>query len=184
MSLFGNLGGRIDPVLGHNFVISLVDTTTPLAFLEPFGASFVSEVPVGGFSECTGIEMSMQPEEYKEGGRNGTVLKFPSRITWAPITLKSGVSVGTALWEWFYGFVEGKGRRRDGTITLLDSAGEANRIWFFQRGLPTKYTGPALNATQGSVAIEAIEFAHEGLYQVPGIGPVLAGLGAVGGLVG
>jgi len=33
--------------------------------------------------------------------------------------------------------------------------------------LPVKYTGPALNATQSSVAIESIEIAHEGLSQVP-----------------
>jgi phage tail-like protein len=69
-------------------------------------------------------------------------------------------------------------------ITLLDGTGRANRAWFFRRGLPTKYTGPALNATQNNVAIESIEIAHEGLYQVPGIGPVVAGIGALAGLVG
>jgi phage tail-like protein len=184
MSLFGNVGARVDPALNHNFLVSLVDTTTPLAFLEPFGLSFVTEVPVGGFSECSGMEMAMQAEEYKEGGRNGAVLKFPNRITWSPIVLKSGISVGTELWDWFYGFVEGKGRRRDGTITLLDEQRLPSRIWFFQRGLPTKYTGPSLNATQNNVAMEALEIAHEGLYQVPGIGPVLSGIGALAGLLG
>ena len=38
------------------------------------------------------------------------------------------------------------------------------------RGLPVKYTGPPLNATQNNVAIESIEIAHEGIYQVPFVG--------------
>ena len=42
-----------------------------------------------------------------------------------------------------------------------------NNIWYFRRGLPVKYTGPALNATQNNVAIESIEIAHEGIHQVP-----------------
>lgn len=184
MGLFGDVGGRTDPILNHNFVISLVDTSSPLGFLEPLGISAIFDVAVGGFSECSGLEMTMQPEEYKEGGGNGAVLKFPSRITWTPLVLKRGISVGTDLWDWFYGFVEGAGRRRDGMVTLLDDTGNANRVWFFRRGLPTKYSGPTLNATQSSVAVESIEITHEGLYQVPGVGPVELGVGALAGSIG
>ena len=52
----------------------------------------------------------MQAEEYREGGRNGEVLKFPNRVTWSPITLKRGVAVSTDLWDWLYGFVTGHGQ--------------------------------------------------------------------------
>lgn len=184
MALFGNPGLRVNPVLGHNFAISLVDSSSPLALASTVGLSAIFDVAVGGFSECSGLEMTMQAEEYKEGGRNGAVLKFPSRVTWTPLTLKRGVAIGTDLWDWFYGFVEGSGRRRDGVITLLDERGGANRVWFFRRGLPTKYTGPSLNAAQNNVALEAIEITHEGLYQVPGIGPIVAGVGSLAGMVG
>ena len=47
-------------------------------------------VALGGFSECSGLEMSMQVEEYKEGGRNGAVLKFPTRVNWTNITSSAG----------------------------------------------------------------------------------------------
>jgi hypothetical protein len=57
-----------------------------------------------------------------------------------------------------------------------------NNIWYFRRGLPVKYTGPSLNATQSSVAIESIEIAHEGLSQVPFVGAGAAALGALAGL--
>jgi phage tail-like protein len=155
---------RADPVLNHNFAISLIDTSSTLGLL---GGSGIIDVAVGGFSECAGLEMSLQVEEYKEGGNNGRLLKFPTRVTWSNITLKRGIGIGTTLWDWHYGFVEGNGRRRDGIIMLLSDLKVPNNIWCFRRGLPIKYTGPSLNATQNNVAIESIEIAHEGIYQVP-----------------
>jgi phage tail-like protein len=183
MTIFSSVGTRVDPVLSHNFTIGLVDSSSALAISDPPGYSAVLDVPVAGFSECSGLEMSMQAEEYKEGGRNGAVLKFLNRVTWTPLTLKRGVTSGTQLWDWFYGFVAGNGRRRDGVITLLDGAHAPQRVWFFRRGLPTKYTGPALNATQNNVAIEAIEITHEGLFQMHGRSVITMGLDALAGLV-
>lgn len=176
---FGALGQRHDPPIAHNFVVSLVDTTSVIGAVLDLAGLAVA----GGFSEVTGLEMAMPPEEYKEGGRNGGLLKFPSRITWTNLTLKKGAALNTQLWDWHYGFVVGAGRRRDGVIALLNEAHVPTLIWFFRRGLPIKYTGPALNAAQNTVAIEALEIAHEGLHQVPGFG-VAAGIGALAGLVG
>jgi phage tail-like protein len=184
MGLLSAVGVRADPLLNHNFLVSLTDSSSTLASLGAPAASAILDVAVGGFSECTGLEMSMQPEEYKEGGRNGAVLKFPSRVTWSNVTLKKGIGVGTALWDWHYGFVEGQGKRRDGMIVLLDERRLPNSIWFFRRGLPVKYTGPSLNATQNNVAIESIEIAHEGIHQVAGVGATSASGGAIAGSVG
>jgi phage tail-like protein len=154
---------RSDPVLNHNFAITLIDSSSNLGL---FGSSGVLDVAVGGFSECTGLEMSLQVEDYKEGGNNGQLLKFPTRVTWSNITLKKGVGVNSALWDWHYGFVIGKGQRRDGMIILLTDLHLPHKIWTFRRGLPIKYTGPSLNATQNNVAIESIEIAHEGISQI------------------
>ena len=96
------------------------------------------------------------------------MLKFPSRASWSNLTLKRGVTSGTELWDWHYGYVEGNGKRRDGVIVLLDGARAPVQAWYFRRGLPVKYTGPTLQAGQVSVAVEAIEIAHEGIHQVPG----------------
>ena len=45
-----------------------------------------------------------------------------------------------------------------------------SHIWYFRRGLPYKYSGPAMNATQNAVAVESIEIAHEGIFQLPYVG--------------
>jgi phage tail-like protein len=167
VALLSQTALRGDPVLNHNFVISLLDSSSTLGLLGSIAMSAIFDVAVGGFSECGGLEMSLQVEEFKEGGHNGRMLKFPTRVTWSNITLKKGMGAGTALWDWHFGFTEGRGKRRDGVVVLLTDLHVPNNIWYFRRGLPVKYTGPALNATQSSVAIESIEIAHEGILQLP-----------------
>ena len=77
--------------------------------------------------------------------------------------------------------VHGAIRRRATTCRAI-VAGYLDRIDRYDK------RGPALNATQNSVAIESLEIAHEGIYQVPfvgaagGIAAAIAG-GGVGGIV-
>ena len=156
---FGVLGQRHDPPIAHNFVVSLVDSTSAIgAALDLAGLA-----PAGGFSECTGLEMAMAPQDYKEGGRNGGVLKFPTRVTWGNLTLKHGLTIDTSLWDWYFGFVQGRGMRKDGLIILQNDERLPVAVWQFKRGLPVKWTGPTLNAAQNAVALESLEIAHEGL---------------------
>ena len=176
------LGRRPDPLLGYNFLVSLIDTSSVLAISSSIVSGAVSDAPAAGFSECSGLEMALDVEEYKEGGNNGAILKFPTRVKWTDLTLKRGVAAGTDLWDWHYGFVEGRGRRRDGIIILQTDLHVPNNIWYFRRGLPIKYTGPSLNASQNSVAVETIVIAHEGLYQVPAVGLAASAVNAVAGL--
>jgi phage tail-like protein len=165
---------RRDPLRGFNFHVSLYDSTagtgaavTRIA-LQPLVAN-----PLAGFSECSGLEMSLDTDDYNEGGRNGTVLKFPKRTRFSEIVLRKGVTRNTELFDWFQGFTRGVGKRRDGVITLRDAAGRAAVVWTFRRGLPVKYSGPTLNALQGAVAIETVAIVHEGLSQMGG-GAMLA----------
>lgn len=182
-SVLDSVGVRSDPLLSHNFIISLLDTSSDLALAGSIALAAVFDVALGGFSECSGLEMSLDVEEYREGGYNSAVHRFPTRVKWSNLTLKKGIGAGTALWDWHYGFVEGRGKRRDGVIVLLNDLRLPNNIWYFWRGLPVKYTGPAMNAAQNNVAIEAIEIAHEGIYQVPYVGYANAAASGVAGLV-
>lgn len=164
------VASRNDPALNHNFVISLLDSTSALSPAAPPALASILDGAAGGFSECSGLELTMQAEEYREGGNNAAVLKFAARATWSNVVLKRGVTGSSDLWDWHFSFIEGRGKRRDGVIVLLDESRQPRQAWYFRRGLPVKYSGPSLNATQNSVAIEAIEIAHEGLQQIAGIG--------------
>jgi phage tail-like protein len=137
----------------------------------------VTDMLLGGFSECSGLESTLVTEDYKQGGDNGKTLRFPSRVKWEDITLKRGVGlfsspssplpVGISLWDWHYSFVQGKGKRRDGIIILQNELRIPYNIWMFRQGLPVKYSGPTLNAKENVVAIESLVIAHHGLYQLP-----------------
>ena len=74
------------------------------------------------------------------------------------------------MWDWFDGFVQGRGERKDGLIILNNEAQVPQVAWGFRRGLTVKYTAPSMNASQNEVAVESIQIAHEGLYQIKGVG--------------
>jgi phage tail-like protein len=86
------------------------------------------------------------------------------RASHSNITLKHGaIYAYDDLWDWHYGWVQGQGTRKDGIIVLNDNTGTPAKMWKFKRGIPVKWSGPALNASQNSVAVESLEIAHEGL---------------------
>jgi phage tail-like protein len=153
-------GQRDDPFRTYNFIITFIDSSSSSIATQKGSA-------IGGFSECSGLEMSLQTEDYQEGGNNATTLKFPKHIAYTNIRLKRGITTSDDLWQWFFDFVEGTGKRKDGTITLRDEQRQAVKVWQFKRGIPVKWTGPTFNATQSQVAIQELEIAHEGLQLVP-----------------
>jgi phage tail-like protein len=177
----GPVGSVLNPVGAYNFWITLIDSprnpATASAVQQLQGALLaVESMVLAGFSECTGLEMQMQPEDRRVGGRNDAVLKFPTRVTYANIRLRRGVAISDDLWNWHHSFVHGKGKRRDGMIVLQNDQRVPVRTWVFQRALPMRWSGPALDAGQGRVAIEELEIAHEGLE--------LASIGAAAGELG
>ena len=52
------------------------------------------------FTECSGFEAKLEVEEYKEGGLNDYVHKFPGRQSFNNVTLKRGLVNSIELWEW------------------------------------------------------------------------------------
>ena len=152
-------GVRFDPLPAFNFHISLLDSSGTVAGITSVGR-FAAD---GGFTECSGLEGTLLVEEYSEGGENSFVHKFPTRMTYSNLTLKRGMGLTDELWNWHFDYVNGKGKRRDGVITLRNEALVPVKTWIFKEGLPLKWTGPMFNASQSAVAFESIEIAHHGL---------------------
>ena len=125
----------------------------------------------GGFQECSGLEISMDVQEYLEGGRNDGIIQQVGRAKYSNIVLKRGMFFGDdkkvqkELWEWLQNVVSGRRpvARYDGIVDVQTQAGEVVASWVFERGLPVKIVGPQLNGKTGDVAIEEIHIAHEGL---------------------
>jgi phage tail-like protein len=143
-------GQRLDPIPAFNFVVQLVESNGALR-------------SVAGFSECSGLDSTLEVAEYLEGGVNDRVHKFPTRFSYANITLKRGVSFDATLRDWHLSLLRGQTQRRDGLIVLMNEQRAPVLAWKFERGLPAKYSGPTLNAGQSGASIETLEIAHERL---------------------
>jgi phage tail-like protein len=151
---------RIDPLSTFNFYITLIDSSSIAGTLITAALSYA----VAGFSECSGLEATVEIQDLREGGVNTYVHRFSTRPTYSNLTLKRGVIyLYDDLWTWHYNWVQGIGTRKDGLLVLLDESRNPAKIWKFKSGIPTKWVGPAFNAGQSSVAIESLEIAHQGL---------------------
>jgi phage tail-like protein len=187
--IFGFDSGRVDPLLGYNFQVSITDSQPAASSaLAGISISLTGSQATAGFSEISDLEATMDVESYDAGGVNGGALKFPGRVKWSNLVFKRGVvaqrpiSDTSDFWTWLQTFLDGQGVRKDGVITLMDESGAPALAWSWRRGLPLKWTGATMNAQQSQVAIEQLEIAHEGLTMVTGGSVGLAILGAAAAL--
>jgi phage tail-like protein len=124
-------------------------------------------VLVGAFSDVTGLSGELEVLAHPEGGQNAFVHQLPVRHSWGRLTLKKGVVLDRALWDWFdKGLTGSLGARRDGSVTLLDPVGASVLTWEFRAALAVKWTGPDLSAREGAIAVETLEVVHQGIRQV------------------
>jgi phage tail-like protein len=139
----------------------------PLTRRDPYRAhSFrleIDGIERGGFRECSGLESTSAPIDYREGDDAPTLQRIPGMVSYGPITLRWGASDDDDLFEWRRLVAEGRVERRNGSIVLIDETGVERMRWNFVQAWPSKWTGPAFNATGNDVAIEALEITHEGL---------------------
>jgi phage tail-like protein len=130
----------------------------------------------GAFAECSGLELEAEIKDYNEGGFNEGVIRRVGRVKLVPLVLKRGMFVvgkpggdgtaDTSMWDWITGMVGGKLPipRYNGVVVVKDpSRKRVVAKWSFDQGLPSKVTGPALNAKTGEVAIEELHIVHQGL---------------------
>jgi phage tail-like protein len=132
----------------------------------------------GAFSECSGLEATMEPKVIKAGGWNYGTRQRSGPVTFGTVILKRGITTSRDLWKWFSEVSE-KGRFAYRLNVVIHVAkpgeslpGEENsgnqssqrtlKIRL-QRALPIKFKCADLNARATDVSIEELHLAHEGL---------------------
>jgi len=53
------------------------------------------------FSDCDGLEMTMDVKTIKEGGANGRAVRLSGVVSYGQLTLKRGMTANFDLWDWF-----------------------------------------------------------------------------------
>ena len=136
---------RVDPYRGFNFLVE------------------IDGISQAGFQECSGLDASTDPVDYREGLDPNHVRKLTGLNKYSPITLKRGITDSDELWKWRQTVIDGKTQRKNGSIVLRDETGAEKIRWNFLEAWPSKWTGPALNSGTASVAVESLEITHEEL---------------------
>jgi phage tail-like protein len=163
----------LDTVLpGFNFYVGFLEDGDTLSLLD------IAGLFLGGFSEVSGLDSSMQILTLTEGGVNDRVHRLPGRFDVANITLTKGVGFTDDLWNWIEGWQKGKGVRKTVFILLANATRIPLKIWAAERAIPVKYSGPAFNATAGALAIEKLEIAPEKLTLLLSIGDAVGAVAA------
>ena len=114
------------------------------------------------FSDCDGLEMSMEVKTIREGGGNDRQIRLNGPVSYGQLTLKRGMTENFDLWKWFSDTVDQPRLRADADVVLLAADGVTERVRFrLERCLPVKLKAPALSAKDGQIAIEELQIAYE-----------------------
>lgn len=147
-------------------------------FVDPYApslpAAFHFTVSVGGassgtdssFQEVSGIELSMDVDELREGGENRFVHQLPTGVKQKRLMLKRGIApTDSPLVGWCQRTLENgmsvKIELSSVEVKLLDAKNNPLRGWSFTNAYPVRWEIDAFNSTKNEVALETIELAFQ-----------------------
>lgn len=116
------------------------------------------------FAECDGLEMTHDFKTIRSGGANDHAYRVPGVVNYSNLTLKRGMTDNFDLWSWFAASIADPFLRANAEVVMLAENGSTERARFqLSRCLPAKLKAPALNAKDGTIAIEEFQLAYEKL---------------------
>jgi len=136
-----------------------------------------SQLCAAAFSECDGLEMTMDVKTIREGGNNTQQIRLAGAVNYGPVTLKRGMTASFDLWDWFDAQQHATPSqlrgdyRGEAQIVLLSPDRQEQARFILRKCLLTKLKAPALNAKDGVIAIEEMQLTYESMtLQRPGGG--------------
>jgi phage tail-like protein len=121
----------------------------------------------GIFKSLTGLEVSFDVHEYREGGNNDFVHRLPGRMQYPNLVLSWGLTSDATLMKWFMETHQ-KANVQEITLTLTARKGDVStdvRKFTFTDAFPVRWSGPHLAADNHDPETwgETLEIAHSGL---------------------
>ncbi len=124
----------------------------------------INGVAEGHFTECSGLNVKIEPITYRDAGNHQVVHHIPGPVDYASITLKFGVTKSKTLFDWIMKASQGKVERKDVSISLLDSQDSSEVMrWNLHDAWPSEWKGANLVATDKGVAIEELTLVFDRL---------------------
>jgi phage tail-like protein len=141
-----------DPFTAYNFRVEIV----------PDGAT--EPLCDAAFAECDGLELRLDVRSLRELGNNAGPVLLAGDASCGEVTLRRGMTESFDLWDWFGAVIRDPWVRADAVVSILSPDQQTVRARFRLRGcVPVRLKAPRLDAVDGTVAIEELQFACEGL---------------------
>lgn len=148
---------------------TLVHPFTTFNFSVELRIDDIPRICNAAFSECDGLEMTMEAKTVKEGGNTAQLHRLAGPLAFGTLTLKRGMTNTFDLWDWFSKVIDDPTIRADGEVVVLAQDRTTERARFvLDRCLPVKLKAPVLNAKDGAVAVEELQLAYDSLTFKPG----------------
>lgn len=121
------------------------------------------------FKSISGLEITTEVLEYKEGGRNTNILKFPGQKSYSPVVMERGFSNNRFLYQWFKSLEDNNlDVRYIVNISLYDRVHKnPGRIFRLRNAWISDYRISNLDATASEILIESITLQYEILDIIP-----------------
>jgi phage tail-like protein len=126
----------------------------------------------GYFMECSGFQRKQDVVEFshvtpQKWGKDSTAAgrvvrtKIPGNSSCNNLVLKRGMTLSTAMWDWFRSVERGNWgtQRRDGDLVIYDQGAIEQARFRFLRAFPVQYKISDVRAGNSEFEIEEIELA-------------------------
>ncbi len=122
----------------------------------------IDQHDLGAFVTCDGLSLEIEIKSVEEGGNNLFVHQLPGRIKYQNIKLTRPVNADSAKVRSWLASMNGQIRRTTAEITAMTARNTKVASWGLVGVIPVRWQGPSFSAESPSVAIETLEFAHNG----------------------
>ncbi|HEY3866813.1 MAG TPA: phage tail protein [Actinocrinis sp.] len=116
----------------------------------------------GDWSRASGLSVSWQQVEHREGALGNTAWLFPGTTKYDPITLSRAASAYSRVVQLWLTQTAQNPQPQSGTIQLVDYAGLAMVEWRLNEFFPIKWSIETFDASGAKPAIESLTLAHTG----------------------
>jgi len=110
------------------------------------------------FQEVSGLSVTVNTTDYKEGGENRFVHKLPQETSYNNVVLKRGIIKNSSITQWCKKAIENfHFEPQNVLVTLLNENHQELCSWNVVHAYPVQWSFTGLNAERGELLIESLE---------------------------
>lgn len=114
------------------------------------------------FQEVSGLSVTVETEDYIEGGENRFTHSLPTKSSFADLELKRGMLKNSGIIKWIKdALLKFEYQPADLLVTLLNEKHEPLTVWKIIHAFPIEWTISPFNAMESSLVIESIKLKYQ-----------------------